>query len=193
LYGETHIGVRKDSPGSGLCVSATGPKDMTSKILEKINLQVKETANSAKYYVGRRIPTISIKESFKVMFVAEMPTCPRKETEWDSTDNFFLTKSDLKFVKLLNKLDLDGSYITDVVKTCSLARRPTEEEVARFKDILLEEIAIIQPKTIVSLGKSASDVLESIGISNVCAWHPAYVERFDKWTEYEKQLKSLVS
>ena len=167
---------------------------MTSKTLEKINLQVKETANSAKYYTGRLIPTIYSKETTgKVMFVAEMPTCPRKETEWDSTDNFFLTKSDLKLVKLLNKLGLDGSYITDVVKTCSLARRPTEEEVSKFKDILLEEIAIIQPKTIVSLGKSASDVLESIGISNVCAWHPAYVERFDKWAEYEKQLKSLVS
>ncbi len=166
---------------------------MTNQGLEKINTQVRELAQSAKYYTGRFIPKISEDFSSKVMIIGEMPTAPKQEREWDPSDNFFLSKTDLKFNKLLNKLGLSGSYITDIVKTCAKARRPTVEEIEKFKAILLDEIEIIKPEIILSLSKNASNILDEMGIKNTCIWHPSYVERFNRWTEYEEQLRAVIS
>jgi uracil-DNA glycosylase len=94
---------------------------------------------------------------------------------------------------LLNKLGLDGSFITDIVKTCAKARRPTQEEIEHFKPILLEEIEILNPKLILALGQSASEVLTDLGINHTPIWHPAYVERFNRWAEYEDQLEQIRS
>ena len=160
--------------------------------LQKINVKVIELAQSAKYYTGRFIPKISENFSSKVMIIGEMPTVPKQESEWDPSDNFFLSKTDLKFNKLLNKLGLSGSYITDIVKTGDKARRPTVEEIEKFKAILLDEIEIIKPEIILSLSKNASNILNEMRVKNTCIWHPAYVERFNRWAEYENQLKKAL-
>jgi uracil-DNA glycosylase len=166
---------------------------MTNQGLAKINTQIKQLAHPAKYYTGRFIPKIGESPFNGIMIIAEMPTAPKRESDWDPQNNFFLTKTDLKFNLLLNKLGLDGSFITDIVKTCAKARRPTQEEIEHFKPILLEEIEILNPKLILALGQSASEVLTDLGINHTPIWHPAYVERFNRWAEYEDQLEQIRS
>ncbi len=166
--------------------------------LQKINQTIEDSAlkEKKKFYFGRFIPKFTEEINAKVFFVAEMPTFPSKKDKWDPQDNFFLSKSDLKFVKLLNKLGLGGSYITDVVKTCAPAGEPTCTEIELFKPILLKEIEILKPKVIVSLGERTSKVLDMLGIEHVNIWHPSYPDRknYDKglWEKYEEEIKNKV-
>jgi uracil-DNA glycosylase len=164
--------------------------------LEKINTEIINEAKTGQYYLGRFIPKISETINTQVMFVAEMPTFPSKKDKWNPRDNFFLTKSDLKFVKLLNKLGLAGCYITDVVKKCALAGEPTEEDLQKFKPYLQKEISTLNPKVIVSLGERTSKVLDKLNIQHINIWHPSYPDRKNEdkglWLEYENQIRDRV-
>ena len=170
---------------------------MKLKELQLVNEKVKTLAEEEgkPFYYGRFIPKIVETINTQIMFVAEMPTYPSKKDKWDPEDNFFLTKSDLKFVKLLNRLGLDGCYITDVVKICAPAGEPTDADLEIFKPLLLEEIDALKPKAIVSLGERTSKVLDRLDIQHTPIWHPSYPDRknYDKglWIEYENQIRSL--
>jgi uracil-DNA glycosylase family 4 len=54
---------------------------------------------------------------------------------------------------MMVKYGVAGSYVTDIVKTRDVPRRPKPDEVTRWLPFLLKEIEIIQPQTLVVLGK----------------------------------------
>jgi uracil-DNA glycosylase family 4 len=92
---------------------------------------------------------------FDLMFVSEMPSMrdlsdvePGKENI-----NFLHTGRDLFLQEMIVKYGAAGSYVTDVVKTRSLPRRPTKAEVLKWLPFLLREVAIIQPRGLIVLGK----------------------------------------
>jgi uracil-DNA glycosylase family 4 len=92
---------------------------------------------------------------FDLMFVSEMPSMrdlsdvePGKENV-----NFLHTGRDLFLQEMMVKYGAAGSYVTDVVKTRSLPRRPTKAEVLKWLPFLLREVAIIQPRGLIVLGK----------------------------------------
>ena len=159
--------------------------------LEKINKEVERLAmeENRKYYFGRFFPAT------KVMFVAERPTVPRNKDGWSPKDNFYVSKSDFRFVELLNKYGFGGSYITDVVKSTDISARPSKADVEKYMPILRKELQLLQPKFIVALGDSAfislTENIDGYQIKKI--WHPAYVQRYNRWTEYEKQIKSLLA
>jgi len=158
--------------------------------LEKINCEIEKTANKEGrlYMFGNFIP------NKKVMFVAEMPATS-KIKYWHPRSNFTVTKSDEKFLALLNKYGFGGSYITDFVKTVTKVREPTKKEKLEFAPYLLNEIAILKPIIVIAVGLSAhrmlSEIEEKIEVPIEIIWHPAYAKRCNKWKEYEKQIKNL--
>lgn len=160
---------------------------MKLKELDHINEKVVEIASKTKtgYYFGRFVPNT------KVIFVAEMPTIPKNKDLWDPTDNFNLSHTDKKFIELLRKHGFGGCYITDLVKTSTRVRRPTEKEKETFLPILLEELRVLQPKYIIALGTSAFSILKKWlpGDSRIIRiWHPAH-QRSQKL--YETQIRNL--
>ena len=73
-------------------------------------------------------------------------------------------------------------YITNVVKFLPLTpdgkiRPPTDKEMDEGASKLLSEIRMVKPDSILALGRTAEKFLNDRGISNVYAWHPAYVLR----------------
>ena len=82
-----------------------------------------------------------------------MPATGHIGENWNPRNNFFLyDSSDKLFVQILNTYGFGGCYITDVVKTCTPAGDLDEDDVKEFKNILEQEIKIIQPRLIVAVG-----------------------------------------
>jgi|SRR3989344_358427 len=160
------------------------------KELNLINFDTEKIASleDKHFYFGRFIPNT------KFMFVAEMPTNP---LDWNPYDNFDLSTSDKRFFELLNKNGFGGSYLTDIVKKTETPRRPTEKELLTWLPLLKREMLIIKPKVVVAVGPtSAYQILSKLnpefGITNLeWIWHPSYVQRYNRWSEYEKQIKEL--
>lgn len=94
-------------------------------------------------------------KQFEFMLIAEMPSMnkPKDKTTNASSFNFDVTASDRFLQELMTKYGIAGSYVTDIVKTSDLPRRPTQKEVEQWLPHLLKEIEVIQPKYIVVLGK----------------------------------------
>jgi len=162
---------------------------MKLKELQRVNEKVKTLAEKENkhFYYGRFVP------STKYVFVGEMPTDP---TEWDPIDNFNLSHSDKKFFDLLNKNGFSGSYITDIVKKTEKPRRPTDSELLVWLPLLAEELGYIKPDVVIAISKDTFRTLEknkgNLGIKNLeCIWHPSYVQKYNKWAEYQCQLSSL--
>jgi len=162
--------------------------------LEKINKKVKSSVKSSnlKYYYGRFLPSTDF------MFVAERPTVPKNSNDWDPTNNFYLSNSDINFVNLLNKYGLGGSYITDIVKSCGPSGdKLSKKDVDLYFPLLLEEIKVLKPKIIVAMSQKAESILvdkfiiHKIKIPIVRVFHPSYVQRYGKRQEYEKQIQNL--
>lgn len=94
------------------------------------------------------------KKRFDFMFIAEMPS-RNVPSDWDgkSNYNFNVTKTDRFLQNMMVRCDVDGSYITDIVKESNIPREPTEIEIQKWLPFLLKEIEIIQPKAIIVFGK----------------------------------------
>ncbi len=161
------------------------------KQLEEITSEVKRVAKSKPFCPGRFLPNTT------VVFVAEMPSSKKKL--WNLNNNFFISKTDKCFVDILNRNGLGGSYITDIVKTCSKARRPTKAEINNFKDVLLREVAVIKPKLVVALGESAFQILSDADfkqgipfkIYKSFVWHPANLRYKKRQLVIKRQVKKL--
>jgi len=97
---------------------------------------------------------IESKKQFDFMFVAEMPS-KNVPKDWDgkSNYNFNVTKRDKFLQKMMVRHNVDGSYITDIVKKVNPPRKPKKDEAQKWLNFLLEEIKIVQPKNIVVLGE----------------------------------------
>ena len=102
---------------------------------------------------GVFLPSVYEKR-FDVVFVAEMPSMNEPAND-ESADNFNfgVTARDKFFQEMMVKYNVAGSYVTDIVKERSVPGQPTAAEIQKWLPFLLKEIAIIQPKTIIVLGR----------------------------------------
>ena len=94
-------------------------------------------------------------QRFDIMFIAEMPSKnePKENLRINQNFNFDVTSKDKFLQKMMMKYGVAGSYITDIVKSRNIPRKPNREEIEKWTPFLIKEIEIIQPKGIVILGK----------------------------------------
>jgi DNA polymerase len=97
-------------------------------------------------------------------------------------------------------IDRSGLYITNICKEwprdeVGATRRPTIEEIARWRSLLDQELQACSPAAILLLGKTAA---ESWGytpdlVENhiYAAWHPAYLLRNNDHSLWEQWLFQL--
>ena len=118
--------------------------------LEALN----KTLNPPNDLSGVFLPVGSPKR-FDMMFLAEMPSMnvPEDWVEGQPIPNFAETARDMFLQEMMRKYKVDGSYVTDIVKTRDEPRKPTRTEIKSWLPFLLKEIEIIQPQTLVVLGK----------------------------------------
>jgi hypothetical protein len=163
--------------------------------LERVNKKIVRLAKRENrlYYFGRFFPSTKF---IKVMFVAERPTIPRPRSLWNPRDNFYLSSTDRRFVKILNDYGLGGSYITDIVKSCAEAGSDIDD--INHYIFLKQEIEIIKPKIIVALGNKAfnklQEIKEEINLTTKLEkiWHPSYPRRIKNgWNKYRNQIKRI--
>jgi DNA polymerase len=143
----------------------------------------------------------------KVMIVGEAPG----RTE-DKLQKPFVGRAGKLLDSLLQSICLDRSkvYITNLVNyRPDKNRKPTSEEIKKFKELLFKHIEIISPKCILLLGATAANaVLNHVGplkevrgkwknvkiINNyyniLATFHPAFLLRQSKQIKYV--LKDLV-
>lgn len=102
---------------------------------------------------------VGSQKRFDVMFLAEMPSMNEpKEKIGKSIPNFGVTARDMFLQEMMTKYGCAGSYVTDIVKTRDVPRRPRPEEVKTWLPFLLQEIEIIHPEAIIVIGKRTYDV-----------------------------------
>jgi uracil-DNA glycosylase len=65
-------------------------------------------------------------------------------------------------------------------------RRPTRNEIRRFKHILYEMVRLLSPQKVIAVGKSAEIALTQIGLKPIVVRHPAHggARRFIEKMEY---------
>lgn len=121
--------------------------------LERLSA-LNNTLNPPNDISGVFLPPDSPKQ-FDMMFLAEMPSMnvPKDYVEGQPIPNYNATARDNYLQDMMRKYGVAGSYVTDIVKTRDVPRRPKADEVIRWLPVLLKEIEIIQPQTLVVLGK----------------------------------------
>ena len=78
---------------------------------------------------------------------------PKDWVEGQPIPNFAETARDKFWQEMMIKYGVAGSYVIDIVKARDVPRCPKPDEVTRWLPFLLKEIEIIQPQTLVVLGK----------------------------------------
>ena len=68
---------------------------------------------------------------------------------------------------------------------------PNQTDIEYCVDDLIEEIKIIKPKMIIALGKWVHETLSNNSIVSTKIFHPAYIARTGKVSEYEEQIKKI--
>ncbi len=147
----------------------------------------------------------------KLMFIGEAPG-----VEEDREGRPFVGEAGKLLTNLIEKMGFKRQqvYITNTVKCHPPDNRdPLEEEISLCFDYLKEEIEIVSPKVIITLGKVATYVLmgmkgkiKDIAISKIRGnvffynnipviptFHPAYLlrNRKDKWLTWEDAQEAL--
>jgi len=119
-----------------------------------------------------------------VVFVGEAPG--RKEAE---TGKPFCGASGRVFNELLThiKLDRESVYVTNIVKDRPPANRdPSKAEIELYKPYLIEQIELIQPKVIATLGRHPMSVvikhfLPETNLLSIGEMHGKLLEVDAKW------------
>lgn len=125
---------------------------------------------SVKYIKGTGSP------SARIVFVGEAPG--REEEELGEP---FVGRSGQLLNKWIGYLGLKRveTYITNVVKVRPHENRtPNDEEIKSWLPILHQELIIVAPQFIVTLGKTAEKALQMMGYDDFAVlYHPAYILR----------------
>lgn len=92
------------------------------------------------------------------------------------------------------RLTAEQVYTTNIVKCCpENNRNPTRAEIFRCLTILKEELNIVSPKIIFSLGKVASEGIgqtaSNMALMNVKLYHPAYYLYIGKPKQFIQDFK----
>jgi len=147
----------------------------------------------------------------QLMFIGEAPGADE-----DAQGIPFVGRAGKKLNEMINAMGLERSdvYIANVLKVRPPDNRtPTPEEARADGPFLIEQIDIIQPSVIVTLGRPAANFLlentasmgsmrgrwhEARGIPVMPTYHPAYLlraytpeNRKKVWSELERALRAL--
>ena len=170
-----------------------------NEIYEQIN-----SCTACKLYKNRKIDYIYRgNQKAKIMLIGEAPG----ETEQNEGIPF-VGRSGKLLDSLLEKAGLDiyeDIYITNIVKDRPPDnRKPFYDEIVRCAPFLLHEIEIIQPKLIITLGKSSGDWFNQYKEYEINhyyedkkwlpLYHPSYLlRRRDKIDDWLKALKECLN
>lgn len=105
---------------------------------------------------GEFLP-LDAKKRFDVLLLAEMPSMNEPKGSIPIAHNFGVTKRDRFFQDMLVKYGLYGVYVTDIVKRRDYPRRPTEDEISHWLPFLKKEIGVLNPSTVIVIGKRTYD------------------------------------
>jgi len=125
-------------------------------------------------------------EHFELVLLGEMPSLnePHSIEARRTNFNFNVTSRD-KFVhEMMIKHGVAGNYVTDIVKTRAQPGRPTPAQVLAWLPFLLREIAIIQPRVVIVLGKRT---YERSFLPHIARKIPAEI-RYDYVFHYSNQV-----
>ena len=164
----------------------------TIKIIEKevINCINCRLYKKAKHGVPGEGP-----EDAKVFFIGKAPGA----TE-DKTGHPFVGRAGQYLTRMIEEIGLNRSevFITSVLKHFPPGNRePKKDEIAACKPYLLRQLAVIKPKIIVLLGKTAESIKNEIkGAKIITTVHPSAAMRFPKMAARMKKdfqkLKQLL-
>lgn len=128
---------------------------MKQKQLDAIALQIERCAECKVKKTGMAVPGEGGSDA-QVVFIGEAPG-----KEEAKTGRPFVGRSGKVLRSLIATLGLKDSdiYITSPVKYLPLHKTPTEEEIVHGRTHLDAQLAIIQPKVIVMLGRVAGVAL----------------------------------
>jgi uracil-DNA glycosylase family 4 len=205
--------------------SRTSLENKSEKLLNEIEERFKFFAQIGVDFITQESPLLSLEEE-----ILNCRKCPLAETRQKAVPGEGQTKTELMFVgeapgrdediqgrpfvgragqlltKIINAMDFSREevYITNIVK-CRPPdnRNPHADEMDCCRDYLLRQIAIIQPKVIVTLGKVAAgffiqsdlgmtalrgEFRDFQGIKVMPTFHPSYLIR----NEGNKILRKMV-
>ena len=120
------------------------------KKLDDLNKKLKPPKELGGKFLPEELP-----KQFNFMFIAEMPSM-KIPKDWDGKSNYNFGKFNARckfFQEMMIKYGVAGSYATDIVKKRDAPGKPKKEEIRQWLPFLLEEIRIIQPKSIIVLGE----------------------------------------
>ncbi len=115
----------------------------------------------------------------KVFFIGQAPGAQE-----DKTGHPFVGRAGKYLTKLIEEIGLhrDEVFITSTVKHFPPANRaPKPDEIMACKPYLLRQLALIKPKIVVLLGKTAESIKNEIkGAKIITTVHPSAAMRFPK-------------
>lgn len=127
----------------------------------------------------------------KVFFIGQAPGAME-----DKTGHPFVGRAGRYLTKMIEKIGLrrDEVFITSTVKHFPPENRaPKPDEITACKPYLLRQLAIIKPKIVVLLGKTAESIKNEIkGAKIITTVHPSAAMRFPKMAaQMEKDFQKL--
>ncbi len=136
-------------------------------------------------------------ENAKVFFIGQAPGAQE-----DKTGHPFVGRAGKYLTKLIEEIGLrrQDCFITSMVKHFPPANRPVKpDEITACKPYLLRQLAIVKPKIVVLLGKTAEEMKKEPilqGKKVIITVHPSAAMRFPKMAEKIKRdfqhLKKLL-
>jgi uracil-DNA glycosylase len=163
---------------------------MTKKsMMALLNEQIKTELSFQQYYTDDECkPEFGWGAAGKIMFVGQNPSWSNKEGKRGDSE------FDKRFLELVSPLDRHDFYFTNLIK---FPADLGEMEDTVFKTSLFylkEEIAIVEPKIIITLGNKAKEWVEKLNISFFSVYHPSSI-KYGSITEvaWQKKLNDILS
>jgi uracil-DNA glycosylase family 4 len=146
------------------------------------------------YDVAKGYGKLVLEGEGKVLFLWQNPSTIR----FSNCMNLALGGVGLKFMEFLktNGLEENNISFTNVVKCSTPYNRPPKfDECKACSKWLGEEIKIIRPSVLISLGNIAKNSIDLLDVDcrKYSIWHPSYVSRNrTKEMKYVEQLKQII-
>ena len=138
-----------------------------------------------KHAVLGKYTTLDLAANIDCLVVGEAP----KDLE-DELNLPFAGEVDVLLTKMLQSINLNNVYITNVIKCKTNFEKPNFEQLSHCEPYLFKQISILKPKSILALGKVAAQTLISpnasladihgkiynlYGTKIIATYHPRYL------------------
>lgn len=162
---------------------------MNIKNLEELNEKISKCPDCPMSQTGG-VPELGWGESDEYFFIGQCPALTNKDGK-RGTSNF-----DKFFLELLDEAGFrkDQFYFTNLVKIPILINYVSEASIEHCGHHVLEELEIIKPKVVITLGQYASNWIRNQNIPHYELKHPGSIRYKGSiartmWVEELKQIK----